>query len=373
MEEHQMERQEQPRWRPTRRQVLWTLGIVAVLAGAVLIGYRYDITFWDWIKILIAPLAIAIVAAWINWAQRQREREAEAAQEREREAAEEAVRLRELEVEDQRAQDEALQAYLDNISELLPIKDSPSAAAKTRAQTLTVLRRLDGERKSRVLQFLYESEMLIEHEAGLWNERRLGPELLEEADLSHAALSGVRLVGAYLYGAILSEADLSEADLSGASLFSVDLSHANLSGAYLIGAVLVTADLSKANLYGANLRRAQGRRISLREANLRGADLRESDIIGSETNLRGANLSGANLSEANLSGASYFGVDLSHANLSGAYLMGADLRGAKGWTEEQLATCRTLKATTMPNGQKYEDWIKDKEGHKQDENHNGPP
>src|SRR5918995_2977366 len=146
-EEHHMERQEQPRWRPTRRQVLWTVGIVAALIVFVLIGYRYGITLWDWIKILIVPAAIAIGVAWLNRAQererqaqdaqREQEREAEAEQrEREREATEEArrerereaqaaQRERELEVENQRAQDAALQAYLDQMGQLLLEKDRP--------------------------------------------------------------------------------------------------------------------------------------------------------------------------------------------------------------------------------------------------------
>jgi hypothetical protein len=51
--------QQQSRWQPTRWQVLWTLGIVAGLTVAVLIGYRYGITLWDWIKLLIVPAVIA--------------------------------------------------------------------------------------------------------------------------------------------------------------------------------------------------------------------------------------------------------------------------------------------------------------------------
>jgi hypothetical protein len=58
-EERRMEQQQQGRWRPTRGQVLWTVGIVTGLAIAVLIGYRYGITLWDWIKLLIVPAVIA--------------------------------------------------------------------------------------------------------------------------------------------------------------------------------------------------------------------------------------------------------------------------------------------------------------------------
>jgi hypothetical protein len=108
--------------------------------------------------------------------QSERVRKAEEAQEaregkikevrRERELnAQEAQRERELEVESQRAQDEALQAYLDQISKLLLDKQRPLQRSRegelvrtvARARTLTALTRLDGSRRRSVLQFVYES------------------------------------------------------------------------------------------------------------------------------------------------------------------------------------------------------------------------
>jgi hypothetical protein len=35
---------------------LWTAGIVVIIS--IIIGYRYDITLWDWIKLLIVPAVI---------------------------------------------------------------------------------------------------------------------------------------------------------------------------------------------------------------------------------------------------------------------------------------------------------------------------
>jgi hypothetical protein len=76
-------------------------------------------------------------------------------------------------IADQRRQDETLQAYLDYIGELLLNKDMPLRQSKARdevrtlaqARTLTVLRRLDGERKGRVLQFLYEAGLITRYRA----------------------------------------------------------------------------------------------------------------------------------------------------------------------------------------------------------------
>jgi len=53
-----------------------------------------------------------------------------------------------------------------------------------------------------------------------------------------------------------------------------------------------------------------------------------------------------------------FKADLSDADLSDADLRGADLSEANGVTNEQLSAAKSLEGATMPNGQKYEDWVK---------------
>jgi hypothetical protein len=88
---------------------------------------------------------------------------------------------------------------------------------------------------------------------------------------------------------------------------------------------------------------------------LRDADLREADLGGAD--LRRAVLSFARLSAANLRLA-----DLSGADLREADLREADLSSVMGWTEKQLTAARSLEGATMPNGQKYEVWLKHKEG-----------
>ena len=172
--------------------------IVAVTTVVwVINGFFVHRELWDWLKLLIVPAVLAAGGIWFNRQQR----------------------VQELQTADRRAQDEALQAYLDQMSDLLiPNKDQPSLYDKdspdslrsvARARTLTVLARLDGERKGRVVQFLFE--------AGLIDK---GHPILD--------LRGADLKEAILKGASLSEADLSETDLSGADLTKVDLHGANL-------------------------------------------------------------------------------------------------------------------------------------------------
>jgi uncharacterized protein YjbI with pentapeptide repeats len=224
-----------PDWRPTPRQGLWAIRIGIVVGILVAIGYSYGVTLWDWIKILIVPAAIAIGVAWLNQAHREEEREAEAEQrERARQATEEArrerereaqaaQRERELEVESQRAQDEALQAYLDQMSQLLIDNDLLSAQvgdasrSVARARTLTVLPTLDNRRKRSILQFLFEAG-LIDKDSAIVD--------LKGAYLSRANLSRTNLSEANLIGAYLSSADLSSADLFSAYLREADLREA---------------------------------------------------------------------------------------------------------------------------------------------------
>jgi hypothetical protein len=286
-------------------------------------GFR-GMTVRDWLPIggaLLVPLVIALGSWAITWQlQKLENQRAEA----ERELAE------------QRAQDEALQAYLDQMSHLIldrqlleveqgdPVHE-PGDPVHTLAQvrTSTAILRLDAEHNESVTHFLITS--------GLSVRSKDSPRLLRGSTLSHAKLSGAHLANADLGDADLSGADLSNALLLNANLIVADLSGADLSNALLDNADLV-ADLSNADLSGASLLGAD-----LRDANLLGADLRDANLIG-------ADLSRADLSEANLNGA-----DLENANLSGADgITNAEL-------EQQTVS---LEGADMPNGQKYEDWLK---------------
>ena len=137
----------------------------------------------------------------------------------------------------------ALQGYIDSMSELLlheKLRESePGAEVRNiaRVRTLTILPRLDANRKRSVLQFLHESGLI---EKGK-NIIDLSGADLNKADLRDATLSYANLLWANLYYATLSGADLSGALLSYANLFA---------------AKLIEADLSTANLSTANFHRA---------------------------------------------------------------------------------------------------------------------
>jgi len=271
--------------------------IVAVLAVLFVINHFFiQHSLWDWIKLLIVPAVLAVGGVWFN--QRQQARDRVSA--------------------DRRAQDDALEAYLDDMTNLMidhhlrspPQGEDPKdIRAVARARTLTLLTRLDGERKGHVVQFLYESGLIYRY----------------------------RIVVS-LHGA-----DLSRARLSGATLGGVDLSGARLVDAHLEGASLDD---------------------SIREGESLMNDPPGMVYKGPAINLENAILRGAHLEGANLLNAHLCKADLEGTYLEGTDLRGADLSEAKGWTAEQLSAAKSLEGATMPNGQKYEDWLKSRDSGK---------
>lgn len=334
-----VDQQEQSRWRPTRKQLLLAaeLSVLAFLM-TVVFGYLFGWewtglpkrTLWDWLDLLIVPFVLALGGYMFTRAENRRAQDlADQRAETDRQIAA------------QGRQDDLLRAYLDQVGELLldgerPLLDSDEGdevRTLARARTLTVLRGLDGERRGRVVQFLHESG-LIDNDRPVISlaGSDLSGALLSYAYLEQTSLSGANLSGANLSGTHLKHADLSGANLSGASLTYADLSEANLSRAHLRNTDLSYADLIKADLTRANyflLHTPAARPI--------GADLSEPTL----TNLSGANLDEATLNETVLNGA-----DLSGANV----------------TDEQLDGVWSLEDATLPDNQKYEDWLKTKGG-----------
>lgn len=244
-------------------------------------------TLWDWLTVLGVPLSLAVLGFWLQRHEQKR-------------VGEQTKLERELAEGNQR--EEALQVYFDRLSTLLIDKNLIAIAAKVKnadkgeenqhntaieedkellnaavdviqARTLSILRQFgeDGERKSSVIQFLLEAEVIDKL----------------NLNLSRANLSGINLSGA----------DFSGANLSRANLRGADLDDANLSGANLFGA----------NLSGANLRLVNFSGADLSGADFSGANLCLADF--SSANLIYANLSGANLSVANLTDAKWLKIE----------------------------------------------------------------
>jgi hypothetical protein len=240
-----------PSWLPTTegQRLVWAIRGTIVLGFLVLIASAVDKSFWDWLNLLIVPVVLALGGYLFTRSENRRAGQ----------------------IEEQRAQETALQAYLEQLTQLVRdgLRDKhplDPLRMLARGRTLNLFWQLDSKRKRGVLQ------------------------MLREANLIHKETSIIGLSG----------------------------------------------------------------------ADLRGAYLRQLDL--KDTALDGADMKGTNLEKADLSG----------ADLSGADLSGANLSGAEGVTNEKLeAQAKSLAAATMPNGQKYEDWLKSK-GSGEGEENSGP-
>ena len=282
---------------------------------------------WDWLQLLIVPLVLALITVVFTWQQNVHQNKLEDQRTRQAHRIEDRRAEADRELAEQRAQQEMLQAYLDQMGTLLLDRDLRTSSENSdvrrlaRARTLVVLDSLSSGRQSRVLRFLDETELI----------QARPPDRPPIISLKYASLSDFELAGKQL----LKGTDLTQANLSGAELSETNLEGTVLSGAHLEGA----------NLSGANLR----------EAELAGAFLRDADLSG-------ADLSGADLSHAG--GRFKSGARMSGAQLDGADLSGADLANAR-ITREQLQEAKSLEGATMPNGQRYKEWLKS-EGREED-------
>lgn len=171
---------------------------------------------WDILQLLIVPTALAVGAFYLQ----------ETSKQRDLQIAEE-NRQKDQQIADDRAKQEVLKQYFDDISVLLlerklrTAREGSDARIVARAKTLTALRRLDGDRKGQLIQFLAEAKLIQGQSSviSLWN-----------ADLREINLENAKLVDVNFMKADLREANLRSTRVSdttnfiGASLREADLS-----------------------------------------------------------------------------------------------------------------------------------------------------
>ena len=310
-------------------------------------------TLWDWLDLLIVPLAIALIAYLF--------RRSESASSRAH--AKEASR------------EEALTGYLDRLQDILlnaelsnedTLEDSSRVAT---ARTVALLRQLDAHRKAIVLRFLYDAGLIsgkppfvnlqrsdlsgIQFDGSSLSGCNLGGAKLDHASFQWTWLTKAHFSGASLVRATMSSAYLMDANLEYTLLEKTDFYSANLSRASLIKARAPNANFARAHLEDTVMRDIDLTKANMRKANLKGAYLLGARMSGS--NLRNADLRGANLSEANLMYATLTGADLTDADLTNAIVSRKQLGKAKSFEGAKLEGIRDrLGPPRMPSKDELE-------------------
>src|SRR5215213_1007780 len=161
------------------------VGVVSLyMAGETVVRMPFGLTLEELLSILIVPVVLAGLGYVFTWWQKNRDLKVEA------------QRLKnEQELEQQRAQDEVFQAYLDQLAEPLTSgqlhksRRFDSVRVLARARTVGVLWKLDSNRKRSLMQFLHEAKLIRREELDRKGEEIVNPVI---------GLSGADLGGGYL-------------------------------------------------------------------------------------------------------------------------------------------------------------------------------
>jgi len=165
---------------------------------------------WDYLDLLFVPAALALGVYWLNRRQDERDQQAEEDRSRRESEARAAQAECSLEVENERAQDAALQAYLDQLTQLLvtqyndalirmQVDDDVRQVIQARSEPL--LRSLSSTRRWSLVLFLAVMGLLA-------RDRPLVS--LVGADLRGVEGRDAPLQGVYLQGANVISADLTD-------------------------------------------------------------------------------------------------------------------------------------------------------------------
>lgn len=199
-----------------------------------------------------------------------------------------------------RQQQSTLEAYFDKMADFLlnsglrTSENDSEIRTIARARTLAVLRSLDSNRKSQILRFLYESE-LIDKENTIVK--------LKGADFNGIELTEYNEIWAWTgWGVNLRNANLEGVELQAADLRGADLQNSNLSYTKLNGAILRSANLNNANFFHADLRNVDFDSADLVGAWVKDANMKEANLINADTtdcNLRRAILENTMMPDGN--------------------------------------------------------------------------
>ncbi|MEM8862132.1 MAG: pentapeptide repeat-containing protein, partial [Chloroflexota bacterium] len=231
-----------------RKSWYWMLGVASTLLLAWIVFETYqednlgfNKTLWDWLELLIIPLAIASFSLF----------QSKAENDKRRDQYEETKRI-----EIDRERQEIFEHYLTQINQLSRRDEGERTHADlldARIQTITTITQLDARRNRLILKYLREYELLQvsdtdSHKISLQNADFSFAELdganfdtiyLRESVFDNASLNGATFNSSRLVGAKFNDAKLTKAHFNDAKLDAAKFIEANLTGAYFVFADLI--------------------------------------------------------------------------------------------------------------------------------------
>jgi uncharacterized protein YjbI with pentapeptide repeats len=261
-------------------------------------------------------------------------------------------RAADFQATENRQMDSILGTFLKEMSEIL-LKDDFTLenhrwAIVVRAKTVTVLRQLDGKRKSYVIQFLYEAELLF---------HKRNPIDLNNADLNNIDMSGRKLENISLNGALLQNASFMGATLDNSNFNYAKLVKSTFEKAKLVNATFFNCDATESNFDGANLtgalfefgrlikttwRSKHAQKIIFNKARIDDADFDDANL--DQTSFYWTSLRGTSFKKASLQFVDWRSADLLGADLTGAVLRPSNI------TLKQLRQTFSYQKAKLPDG-----------------------
>ena len=298
-------------------------------------------TLWDWMNLLIVPMALGIGAYLLNRSERATEKQ----------------------IANERILENTLQDYLDKMTELLlkeNLRESEyndEARSIARSRTLTALRILDNSRKGILLKFLHELGLISRNPIIKLKGADLSGVNLRKANLSGANIKASTIKGGNMEQTRLIEANLRYCEIeksifSRASLLGADLSLVQGDGTNFIRSTLENVNFDSASLKKSLFTSAHGVKANFQSAQLQQSNFESSNL--QFANFNRANLENASFENTNLTGATFRGANLQNTNFKGAILDDVDfsfanLKRAK-LKSTQLEKVKSLSVAIMMNG-----------------------
>jgi uncharacterized protein YjbI with pentapeptide repeats len=271
-----------------KKSLVWFIIILTIVLIGITISVPYwhslprwtgfeHKTAWDLLQLLIIPIVLAAGAILFSQSQRNTE----------------------IQIENERQRESALQSCIDRIKDLIldinapePITDSNAddafevlemignfASVYTRA----TLQQLDGKRKGMLLEFLYYTHLIgwLEPSQSSWIPHRQVIYLGQGTDLTGLITNEITF-----HGVNLSFANLSNTKLVGMDLLMAHLDGCNMTNSSFVGVNFCAAEMGGTNL--SNIKVGNGvifEKAKIKFANLKNADLRKASL--SNTDLEG--------------------------------------------------------------------------------------
>ena len=311
-------------------------------------------TLWDWFELLIFPIALALFAYYLNNYQKKMEHK----------IAEERFNL-ERELRKDYERENLLRKFFDDINYLLTEKNLMSSPVDStersiaRNKTLTTVRELDGVRKGKLFEFLFDSKLIsienciVDLSSADFSNTVLNNYIFEKIVLKHVNFLGSNLNGIFIIDSNISISNFNKSNLenmsfSGSSINRCTFNKSNLSSTYFDGAKITNSYFNNSIMKYATFSLAKIKRSKFIESDLHYGEFDGTEIYSSQFDK--SVFENSVFSQSNVCFSRFHSSNLKNANFDFSNLSKIDFTNAI-MGDDWNRNCSTQMDITLPDGQ----------------------